>query len=715
MATLTSPGVDVEVIDTSFYIPGAQSSITLYFIATAANKTYNGVACIGTQEYGVVRTITSLSQMLSLYGIPEYYTDANGNPLHGDSRSEFGLDAVAKVLQVVNIVYVVRANVNLDDNYADVVTLWNADISAAGDTLAAAVTSYIQQYNQANNYVPADPSYASTVTQSTLITLANSALVDVFDQYSFSSTAFQNAFVQNHTVDYAGYQDVVYSNTSGYIQSTDATGLVNDSTAYGFNLQLVSINGPGNYNFTVQGQQAQTFGALVSQLQTLIQAASSSNTTVTLIQGMIRITSDLLGATSSVLISDGFGSTTPLFASTNLFSNIDPAVQGLGIQSLSVYNSTFTQVVGSYFGLDGIISNWNSGSVISSQFTAQEAEGVLLSAATTFTLTKQFMNYTSLGANDAAKRAVIVQQLDAIINNTALTNVTAGTYSYNVVACPGYSEVAASLEALSITLKEEVMVVPETPYWMPATGPNSIVEWASTPAKVVSYDVAYYYPHGLTTNLDGTTILTTASAEALKVYAFNDQVAYVWYAPAGVTRGAITDYSTIGWVSGTLGTATTFVTDYVDEGERGVLYSDPIDVNPISFIEGQGILVMGAKTSYGVASALNRVNASRLVKYIKRALRKNLIVYLFEPDDPITWGNVQAACSTFLGTLLSRRALFDYAVLCNATNNTPATLEQNQLLVDCAIQVTPDVEFIYATITVVSLSASLSGGQAQSS
>ena len=546
MVTLVSPGVDVEIIDESFYIPGAQASIYLVYIATAANKTYLGQPCLGTQEYGVVRTITSITQLLSLYGIPKFYVDANGNPQHGDSRNEYGLDAVAKILQIANVVYVVRANVNLDDNYTDLVTLWNGQISDAADTLSSSITSYIAQYNQANNLVPADLGYKKTVTQSELITLTNSALADVLEEYSFSSTNFQNAFIQDHTTDYAGYQDIIYSSTAGYIQYTDATGLNNDSTSYGFNLRLVSINGSGNFNFTVQGQQAQTFGALITELQTLIQNASSSNTTVTLIQGRIRITSDLLGATSSVIVSDGFGNETPLFASTNLFSSVATPVPGVGIQSLNVYNSTFTAVTGSYYGLDGIINNWNSGSVVSNQFTAQEGEGVLLAAASTFTLTKQFVNYTSLGANDAAKRAVIVQQLNAIISDTSLTNVTSDIYSYNVAACPGYWEVAQALYSLTLTLKEEVFIVAETPYDMPPTGPNSIVEWAGTPSKVVSYDVAYYYPHGLTTNLDGSVIMTTASSEALKVYAYNDQAAYVWYAPAGVNRGAITDFSTIG-------------------------------------------------------------------------------------------------------------------------------------------------------------------------
>jgi len=64
MATLVSPGVSVTITDESFFIPASAPTVPLLFIATADEKLQpDGVTpAEGTEEYDVVRTITSLSQ-----------------------------------------------------------------------------------------------------------------------------------------------------------------------------------------------------------------------------------------------------------------------------------------------------------------------------------------------------------------------------------------------------------------------------------------------------------------------------------------------------------------------------------------------------------------------------------------------------------------------------------------------------------------------------
>jgi hypothetical protein len=710
MVSLVSPDVSVTVSDQSFYVPGAAATVPLIIIATADHKLLdNGSPAIGTYESGVVRTVTGIQQLQALYGTPKFLVDANGNAQHGDARNEYGLDALAKVLEVTDVAYTLRANVNLNDTYSSILSLWNTNVSDAGDSLNALVTSYIAEFNAQNGLVPADSNYKITVNKSELLSLLGDALADTLDLYSFSSQNFSDDFLQDHTIDHAGFQDAIYSATAGYIQTTDATGLAHDSTIYGFTMVLNSINGTGTFQIQVVGSNCQTFGALVSQLQNAIQIASSSNTTVALIQGRIRITSDLLGATSTVNItSDGFVGANPLFANTLLFSKFDAPVQGEGIQSLNIFNTAFTVVTGAYDGLNALINNWTSGQVVSTEFTAQEAEGLLLAAASDFSQTKEFTIDTSLGANDAARRVSIVKQLKAIINDPT-TGIRADNLAFNVVLCPGFPEVTSDLLNLSTELLEEVFVIGETPFDKPPTGPGSIAEWASSPSKVSSYDVAYYYPHGLTTNLDGATIMSSAASLAMRTIAYSDQQTDLWYAPAGVTRGTISDVTQIGYVTGTLGTATTFTVDYIDKGTRDTLYATGTQINPISFIPGRGILVMGAKTTYGATSALDRVNVSRLVKYIKRQLRKGLYVFLFEPNDQTTWNNIQAACNSFLGTLIGRRALFDFATIIDPLNNTPTTIDQHAVYIEVALKPIPDLEYIYVTLAVVNTGANIGG------
>ena len=48
--------------------------------------------------------------------------------------------------------------------------------------------------------------------------------------------------------------------------------------------------------------------------------------------------------------------------------------------------------------------------------------------------------------------------------------------------------------------------------------------------------------------------------------------------------------------------------------------------------------------------------------------------------------------------LTSQRALFDFAVVCDESNNTPARIDRNELYVDVAIEPVKAVEFIYIPV-----------------
>lgn len=117
MATLVSPGVSVSVINESFFIPVSAPTVPLFFVATREGKRQtNGITiAAGTLETGVVRTVTSLTQSLQLYGVPYFKKDSSGNEYHGDARNEYGLFALNQFLNQGDRAYVVRANIDLND------------------------------------------------------------------------------------------------------------------------------------------------------------------------------------------------------------------------------------------------------------------------------------------------------------------------------------------------------------------------------------------------------------------------------------------------------------------------------------------------------------------------------------------------------------------------------------------------------------------------
>lgn len=117
MATLGSPGVQVQVIDESFYTPAAPGTVPMIFIATAQDK--SNASATGTAQgttaanAGKVWVITSQRDLTDTFGTPIFYTDASGNPKHGYDLNEYGLQAAYSLLGATSRAYVVRADIDL--------------------------------------------------------------------------------------------------------------------------------------------------------------------------------------------------------------------------------------------------------------------------------------------------------------------------------------------------------------------------------------------------------------------------------------------------------------------------------------------------------------------------------------------------------------------------------------------------------------------------
>ena len=54
-----------------------------------------------------------------------------------------------------------------------------------------------------------------------------------------------------------------------------------------------------------------------------------------------------------------------------------------------------------------------------------------------------------------------------------------------------------------------------------------------------------------------------------------------------------------------------------------------------------------------------------------------------------------------MGGILAQRGVYDFAVVCDESNNTPARIDRNELWVDVAIEPTKAAEFIYIPVRIV--------------
>jgi len=98
---------------------------------------------------------------------------------------------------------------------------------------------------------------------------------------------------------------------------------------------------------------------------------------------------------------------------------------------------------------------------------------------------------------------------------------------------------------------------------------------------------------------------------------------------------------------------------------------------------------------------MDRVNVSRLIKYIKRQLRRNTLSFVFEPNDQLTRDNLKAVIDGFLGDLMVKRGLYDFATICDESNNTADRIDRNEMYVDIALKPVKAAKFIYISISII--------------
>jgi phage tail sheath protein FI len=124
-------------------------------------------------------------------------------------------------------------------------------------------------------------------------------------------------------------------------------------------------------------------------------------------------------------------------------------------------------------------------------------------------------------------------------------------------------------------------------------------------------------------------------------------------------------------------------------------------INPITRFPGQGLYVFGQRTMQAYSSALDRVNVGRLLAYLRERFDPLARPFIFEPNDKITRANAKQVFDSFLADMISKRAIYDFIVVCDETNNTPARIDRNELWIDVAIEPVKAAEFIYIPIRVV--------------
>jgi hypothetical protein len=306
---------------------------------------------------------------------------------------------------------------------------------------------------------------------------------------------------------------------------------------------------------------------------------------------------------------------------------------------------------------------------------------------------------------DKAQRRVVVKRLqEALASND---EIRAETLTFNLISTPAYVECIDEMVTLNVDRKETAFVIADSPMKL-SSKTTDVVNWSlGTQAGTNGADglvtrtggAAVYYPSGLSTDLSGNDVAVPASHAVLRGFAYNDQVAYPWFAPAGLTRGALSGISNLGVVT----SENEFKPVALNQGQRDALYEK--SVNPLVNFPGQGLYIWGQKTLHPSASALDRVNVGRLLAYLRDRFDVIARPFIFEPNDQKTRDRVLAVFNNFMADMFAKRAVYDFLVVCDGTNNTPARIDRNELYIDVAIEPVKAAEFIYIPIRVVNTGA----------
>jgi len=177
------------------------------------------------------------------------------------------------------------------------------------------------------------------------------------------------------------------------------------------------------------------------------------------------------------------------------------------------------------------------------------------------------------------------------------------------------------------------------------------------------------------------------SGFAAAIMANTDANYQPWTAPAGFRRGVVNGI--------------TDIAVYPKQKQRDQLYK--ISLNPVAFFPNEGYVVYGQKTMSKLPSAFDRINVRRLFLTLEN--QTNLVArnYVFEPNTLFTRTQVKNVLTPIFDNAKNSAGLYDYLLICDERNNTPAVIDDNSLVVDIYIKPVRTAEYVlvnfYATRT----------------
>lgn len=179
------------------------------------------------------------------------------------------------------------------------------------------------------------------------------------------------------------------------------------------------------------------------------------------------------------------------------------------------------------------------------------------------------------------------------------------------------------------------------------------------------------------------------AADIAGLCARTDQVGHPWMSPAGFNRGQIQ-----GVIKLAIDTRQIHRDDLYQSG-----------INPVVSFAGQGVILYGDKTASSEPTPFDRINVRRLFNMIKTNIGNTAQYKLFELNDGFTQMSFRSETNNYLDGIRSLGGMYDFRVVCDSSNNTPAVTDRNEFVATVLVKPARSINYIYLNFVATSTSA----------
>ena len=185
---------------------------------------------------------------------------------------------------------------------------------------------------------------------------------------------------------------------------------------------------------------------------------------------------------------------------------------------------------------------------------------------------------------------------------------------------------------------------------------------------------------------NGVRIYLPPTLDVVRNIAFTDNIAFPWFASAGVNRGLCKANRTK-WK--------------LTQDDRDDLYEARI--NPIATFSDTGVVIWGNKTLQVKSSALDRINVRRLLLQARKLISAVATRLLFEQNDEQVRQQFLDLVNPILDNIRQERGLTDFRV---TVSSDPIEIDRNELRGKIYIKPTRSLEFIEVEFNITPTGAS---------